>query len=41
MSNGHGKYHHADGAFYEGDWRDDQHHGNGKEVWTDGAIYEG
>ena len=42
MSNGYGRYHHSDGtSYYEGEWKDDKHHGLGKEVWNDGAIYEG
>ena len=30
-----------DGAYYEGDWLEDKHHGTGKEYWSDGAVYEG
>ena len=30
-----------DGAYYEGFWVDDKHHGYGKEVWADGAVFEG
>ena len=26
---------------YEGDWFEDQQHGDGIEKWTDGAVYEG
>jgi len=29
------------GMVYEGDWVDDQFHGQGKYLWTDGSVYEG
>lgn len=34
-------YLHADGAKYDGEWRNDQQNGQGTETWPDGAIYEG
>jgi hypothetical protein len=36
-----GVYHHADGAKYEGEWKNDQQNGKGTESWPDGALYKG
>ena len=41
MANGQGKFWHADGDVYEGEWRDDQKHGFGVYNHMSGARYEG
>jgi hypothetical protein len=41
MANGYGIYYHANGAKYEGEWKDDFQHGFGIEIWTDDSIFEG
>ena len=34
-------YTHANGATYEGQWKEDKQHGKGVETWPDGARYDG
>jgi hypothetical protein len=41
MANGYGIYYHANGAKYEGEWKDDFQNGFGIEIWTDDSIFEG
>lgn len=42
MANGYGTYTKANGLEkYEGQWMNDQQHGQGKETFADGSIYEG
>lgn len=36
-----GMYTHANGATYEGQWKEDKQHGKGVETWPDGARYDG
>lgn len=38
---GHGKWTHADGREYDGEWRDGRRHGLGTMRYADGASYEG
>ena len=39
--NGYGVYTHADGARYEGTWKDHLKEGGGKSTWPDGSVFEG
>lgn len=41
MANGKGRLIHADGDYYEGEWKDDKAHGQGVYNHIDGAKYEG
>ena len=41
LGSGIGKFMYADGAVYEGAWRDDCKHGTGTVVSADGSIYAG
>ena len=41
MANGNGRYIHADGDYYEGDWVDDKANGKGMYFHFEGARYEG
>ena len=41
MANGFGRYIHADGDMYEGNWVDDKANGKGMYFHLDGARYEG
>jgi hypothetical protein len=40
-ANGMGIYKNMKGARYEGQWKDDQQHGQGTEEWPEGAQFEG
>jgi len=39
--NGHGREVWADGAYYDGEFRNGQKHGHGAFVWVDGSKYDG
>lgn len=41
MANGHGKYYHSDGGFYEGEWKNNKQEGNGIETWANEEKYVG
>lgn len=41
MTHGYGMYLHLDGSKYEGNWEDNEQHGDGVEIWSDGAKYDG
>ena len=38
---GFGTYHYPDGSIYEGEWKDDKHHGKGILSFANGTRYEG
>lgn len=38
---GYGVYQHTNGALYQGQWKDDQQHGQGYEKWVDGSSFLG
>lgn len=40
-ANGTGKFWHADGDVYEGEWEDDKANGYGVYIHVNGAKYEG
>lgn len=40
-ANGYGTYSHQNGAFYEGQWKNDFQEKIGIEVWTDGSVFKG
>lgn len=39
--NGRHKYTYADGATYDGDWKDGMRHGHGLCIWQNGSKYDG
>lgn len=41
MAHGEGKFIHADGDIYEGQWKDDKASGFGLYIHVNGAKYEG
>lgn len=41
MRNGKGRYTYKSGAYYDGEWADDQKNGKGIFDWNDGSKYEG
>jgi len=31
----------ADGAIYDGEWKEDKRSGRGKQTWSGGEVYDG
>ena len=38
---GNGTYTWADGAVYDGEWKDNKRNGKGTNTWPDGDVHEG
>ena len=41
LKQGHGVYTWANGAKYDGEYKDNKKNGHGLHTWPDGSIYEG
>lgn len=41
MQQGHGVYTWANGAKYDGEYKDNKKNGHGLHTWPDGSMYEG
>ncbi len=41
MADGRGKFYHADGDIYEGEWKQDKAHGKGTYIHMNGSRFEG